>query len=167
MLELDQSHLVQAQTYSSKLVMSIFFYLIMIWSDCSFQKHFENCSKYPQQCEKCKEEGIKRDKVTILCSNFLCREFYGSIYNPLTYIFLRSCYLSAWHCKEKFCLSHSWEIKSLGVTVTLSWVPLVCLYCLTPVLNGQLKQNHSTKTKNDLSSYFKFVFLSQNEIKLL
>ncbi|CAH3107006.1 unnamed protein product [Pocillopora meandrina] len=33
----------------------------VLWNEV--EKHFENCSRYPQQCEKCKEEGIKRDKM--------------------------------------------------------------------------------------------------------
>lgn len=28
-----------------------------------FKQHFENCSKYPQQCNMCGKDGIERGKV--------------------------------------------------------------------------------------------------------
>ena len=36
----------------------------------------------------------------------------GSTNNPLIDVFLYSHHLSAWYCKEKFYLSHSWELNS-------------------------------------------------------
>ena len=38
----------------------------------------------------------------------------------------------------------------LAILVNLHQVPMVCLYCPLPVLNGHLKWNHSNQTKNDL-----------------
>ena len=42
--------------------------------------------------------------------------------------------------------------------VTLRWVQTAFFSYLSPVLNGQLKPNHSNKTKNNLSSNFWTMF---------
>ncbi|KAL9955416.1 hypothetical protein ACROYT_G036739 [Oculina patagonica] len=33
----------------------------VLWNDT--ENHFETCSKYPEKCKKCEEEGIERDKM--------------------------------------------------------------------------------------------------------
>ena len=58
----------------------------MIWYDCSYQKHFESCSKYPQQCDKCEEEGIERDKVLILRNHF-----WYTIFSIITQVIIEIC----------------------------------------------------------------------------
>ena len=71
-----------------------------------------------------------------VCSeNFVLNQL---IFLQWTVTFLYSCGLSAWYCKEKFCLGHSWELKDWSFPALflhllfLSWTIKLCALCKVP-----------------------------------